>query len=488
MRRHYLLTLALLLPTVQAQSAPPLPDFADLPGYLSALNRSTDPEAKQIRQRIADGPTDLARERAAAQREGIATYLSQLQVPAPPDNQNAAPLYLKLDALRKQKSLHFPLYAQGLKGRYAYTPAQITAVQKEYDARKDVFTLLHQAADKPQCVFVSDPLTAPSGFYNYGGLREDAREINTESLLSAYRGDYSQAVTNQMRGFRIAAHAASEPKLFSYLVGSAMEAITLDGLQSILAKAGPNAALDSRVEQDILALPPLSLRHALSGEAAFGDWEFTQMYRAKPAEFAEVFSHGSPYLGKHFVSASARLTPTEQRQFNLLLDAAHADYLHQLTRLVTAADLPSTERSAVFGRMEAQASTNRTDPIRALSDLLNPVLAADSTAASVPGLPRIEQSATRITARRLVAAAGASVLAVKAQTGAFPAALPSQFTDPFTSKPLGYRSEGTNGFVVYSAGSDGTFDGGKPGAPWDSRQIVFRYPLTPVPIPVDMLK
>lgn len=156
-----------------------------------------------------------------------------------------------------------------------------------------------------------------------------------------------------------------------------------------------------------------------------------------------------------------------------------------MRQIIPAADDPAV-RDIVFRAVAARAKANTSDPIRAISDQLNPVVSADRVMGSSPTLGALEQQADRVTARRLVAAAGAAVLAAKAQTGAFPPVLPAQFTDPFTNKPLGYRLEGTHGFVVYSAGPDGTFDGGQIGET-SRAQIVFRYPLVPVPLPNSML-
>lgn len=491
MRPTYFLALALLLPPACAFAAPPKPNFANLPAYLQALNQSQDPEALAIKAQIAAGPADLARERAAAEQAGLPTRPIQLQQPLPPADQNAAPLYVQLDALRKQKPLHLPLYAQPLNGRYAYTPEQLAAAQSIVDARPDIFSLLHQAVDKPQCVFMQAGKT-PSDFPpEYTGLREDARELMTESLLLAYQRKYPQAVANQEHGLRLAAHAASGSNLLGFFVGSAIKAITLSGLQEILQKAGPDAALDSQVEGGLSDLPPLSLGHALSAEGIFGDWEFSRWRSASPAEFpaalAQAFPSDSPFLVAQPNAPKAKFTALEAAQFTNLLDAAEADYLHQLIRLSAAADAPCAERDAVFGQVEARASANHHNPIEALSDLLNPVIGSDAIMGSTPSLGRLTQQADRMTARRLVTAAGAAVLAEKARTGAFPAALPPTFTDPFTNKPLGYRLEGTDGFVVYSAGPTGTFDGGKP-SDNGYTNIVFRYPLVPVPIPADMLK
>ncbi|MGI4791747.1 MAG: hypothetical protein ACRYFS_23240 [Janthinobacterium lividum] len=485
------LALALLLPTACAQAAPPKPDFADLPEYLKALNSSTDPEAVAIHQRITDGPADLARERIAAEKEGLLTRADQLQQPLPPVDQNAAPLYVQLDALRKEKPLHFPMYAQGLNGRYAYTPEQIAVVQREYDARQDIFTLLHEATDKPQCVFVHTGTNVFYSFPEFAGLRESAREVATESILLAYQGKYAEAVANQKRGFHIADQAASEPLFMNFLTGSAIEAISMDGMQSILQKAGPNSALDKGMEADILARQAqsnvLTFRHSLTGEPAVDNTEFERLRQAKPADIAGQFHPGSPFLGTHMVSASARFTPGEQQQVGLLVDAAQAECLRQMREIVAATDLPSPERQEAFDRDEAQALANKSDPIAALSDQLNFLVTWEATNAAMHTENPIDLPINRLETRREVTAAGAAVLAAKAQTGAYPDTLPSQFSDPFTSKRLGYRREGTNGFVVYSAGPDGTFDGGKPGER-AGVQILFRYPLVPVPVPAEMLK
>ena len=77
--------------------------------------------------------------------------------------------------------------------------------------------------------------------------------------------------------------------------------------------------------------------------------------------------------------------------------------------------------------------------------------------------------------------AGATVLAYRASNqGRLPDSLPGAFTDPFTGKPLGYRKEpgakGT-GFVIYSVGADGKFDGGRPSSPvpGTNRALLFRF-------------
>ena len=60
-------------------------------------------------------------------------------------------------------------------------------------------------------------------------------------------------------------------------------------------------------------------------------------------------------------------------------------------------------------------------------------------------------------------------------------ALPAPFVDPYTSRPLLYRREGAGGFVVYSAGPDGKYDGGKPGDKAAPSNVRSRYPVVRTP-------
>ena len=188
-------------------------------------------QSAAVRQQIADGPANLAREEAAAQREGIPLTAQELQRPLPPPGENAAPLYVKLTKLLHDKPLGLPKYAEGMDAFHSYTPAQIAVVRQTLAARQDVMTLVHQAADKPHCVFVRDwnkgvELTFPE----LSPMREAARLLKTESYLLARDGHYAAAVANQARGFQVARHAASDHVLLAYLVGIANESLTLNGM------------------------------------------------------------------------------------------------------------------------------------------------------------------------------------------------------------------------------------------------------------------
>ncbi|MDQ2687932.1 MAG: hypothetical protein M3Y28_08715 [Armatimonadota bacterium] len=468
----------------------PHPDWAHLGAYENALRHSRNPKAIAIRNQINAGPADLARERAEAQREGIPVTIAQLTQPLPPAGENAATIYDRWNALRRSKPLRLPVYAAPMSGRYAYTPAQIAWVQNAFAARPDLFTLLHQATDKPQCVFTTgfkDPFTGLIESNN-ASLREAARELETESFLMAHAGRYSEAVTTQARGFRVARHAAATPTLIGYLVGNAIDAITLAGLSNILAMAGPNPAVDEQIRQTIAAPDSrVSMKKALAGEVAV-TLKTIDYCRAiqKPSDLVSLLGMGSGSAAPP--PSAGNYSPDERRFLNKMLDAAGAEDIRRMHPLIAAADQPPFARRAAFAPYKdvslensySNDQTKQVDPVRALLGALAPVWSD------------VNQSDTRLNAQEQVLMAAATVLSARARTGAFPARLPGVYTDPFNDKPLGYRREGKDGFVVYSVGPEGTFTGGKSGVELTTRNFresLFRYPRPALkPVPPDMLK
>ena len=483
--------LGLLLPGPPGRAAAPPPDFGNLPAYLRALKSSPDPAARAIRREIVDGPAALARERVACARAGVKTRLAQLnQVVLPAAN--AAPLYVQWDKLRKAKPITLPRFAGStwpMSARLAYTSAQDAEVRALFAARPDYTGLLDRATDRPRCVFVTDWMKYPQedNFKYMGALREGARTYNTRSYLLAKGGHFSDAVTMQARGFVVARHSAeSDPDDVGFLTAFAIDNITVYGMVGVLQMAGPNAAVDAQVQQAFAAAPRFSLGEALRGNGAIADGTFALLRRTSPARFAGAFYPALPTSGNP-ASANARFTPAEQQNVNALCDAAEARTLAQIRELIAATTLPRAARNVAFVRLFAEARETGDDPVRLLSAAVSPVVSlADISQISGKNLgDRIDA----VTARHAVLAAGAAVLAVRAQTGAFPATLPTVFSDPFTDKPLGYRPEGTDGFVVYSAGPYGDFDGGKLGEEAMRNQVVFRYPAPPpLPLPAYAVK
>jgi hypothetical protein len=130
-------------------------------------------------------------------------------------------------------------------------------------------------------------------------------------------------------------------------------------------------------------------------------------------------------------------------------------------------------RLPLYNELDVAPSRVWDDPTLLVSAILFPVIR-----------PTDEKGVT-VHARGEVVLAAAELLAYKARHGAFPQhmeqALPEPPPDPFTNCPLRYRREG-DGFVVYSVGPKGDFDGRWPDGEKPKDQAFFRYPAPPLPL------
>ncbi|MBI3910371.1 MAG: hypothetical protein HY320_05490 [Armatimonadetes bacterium] len=455
-----------------AQKPPP----AGLPGFLRQLGRFSSAEAKTIARQIENGPRDLKRELAACRRAGIPGSWRQLRTSPPPAAQNAAPLYQRLTQLLKERPLDQKAYSltYSIGTRYALTEEEIGTVRRLLAERRDVMDLVHQAAARPRCDFQRDWSKGWSVIFpNYSSLRLTALLLRAESYLLAKDGRYREAVANQVRGFRIAEHAASDPILMGYLTGLECRAVTRSGLEEILYLAGPNAEVAESVRRAILAHPSrFDLRRALAGDVALALAPSTVdlLRREGPKALAELAGPPAAGSGSNSLPALRDLSPGEKRIWLQLVDACEADYLRRMRLFIINLGKPAAKRAALAKRLYPVCEKPPHNPVHSLSILLVPVLERTI----LPG--------DRTRARERVLIAAGSLLAYKARHGTFPArlaqALPRPPTDPFSGQPLQYRREG-KGFVVYSVGPEGKFNGGQPGAWPVGDQTFFRYPAPP---------
>jgi hypothetical protein len=341
--------------------------------FLHHYGNFSPAEATEIVGQMERGPHDLAVQLAAARREGILLKVTALQPALPAPERNAAPIYTRLMHLLKVKPLDPATdKVRGSLGvRVTHSPEEVAAVRRVLSERKDMMQLVHEAANKPACIFRRDWTRGILMVYPENAtMREAARLLSAESYFLAQAGRYREAIANQARIFRVAQHPTSDPIAISQLVGMACDSIALAGFENILCVAGPNPEAAEAVRATVAARRPrFRLRRTLEGE----------------------------------IAAPGLVTGG----------------------LITRAVQARAQEEAII--------------------------------------------------------AGAALLAYKGRRGAFPdrledaAATPMR--DPFSIGPLKYRREGA-GFVVYSVGPDGNFDGGKPGAPRDRHQAYFRYPTT----------
>jgi len=159
----------------------------------------------------------------------------------------------------------------------------------------------------------------------------------------------------------------------------------------------------------------------------------------------------------------------EEQAWNAVIDAVGVTLLHRMQKLISVADRSFSEAAAVQHEIltEVKQGKRLED---CMSAMLYPIY-ADSAAKQAGIQARMEVTRT-----------AAAILLWKAKHGAFPRTLQEALSavpaDPFDGKPLKYRREG-QGFVVYSVGTTGKFDGDTPDKKPASSDAVFRYPLPP---------
>jgi hypothetical protein len=459
-------------------TAPNADTSPDMLLFLSRYGKFSPAEAKEIARQMERGPHDLAVQLAAARREGILLKVSSLQPALPSPERNAAPIYSRLMHLLKMKPLDPATdRVRGSLGvRVTHSAEEVAAVRRMLTERKDVMHLVHESANKLECVFRRDWTRGVLILYpENASMREAARLLSAESYFLAEQGRYRDAVANEALIFRVAQHPTSDPIAISQLVGMACDSIALAGFENILSVAGPNLAAAEAVRTTVAAhRPRFRLRRALEGEIATYSTGMNGLRRGSPAKDEAhrqlLVLYGS---GKNAVPPDIlqKYPPLGNPLVNQLLDANQAYYLSLMRPLVAASERPYVVDGPFLKRLQALTDTETRNP-------------AEQLAAPELILGGMITHAVQARAQEEAIIAGAALLAYKGRHGTYPDRLEdaasTPMRDPFSTRPLKYRREG-DGIVVYSVGPDGNFDGGMPGAPRDRHQAYFRYPTMPQP-------
>lgn len=445
-------------------------DWNDVPGSLKRLETSKDPGIVRQREEVQKGPEDLKKERALARAAGLPLTTEEWPVKPIPPADDATPFYNKAFALEEEKGLimsegAWELLEAARKGR-RLSAAEITTLRQESNRRRAVLDLLRQGAARP-AIALPAPEAAESGINILrpevmGRQRTVATALRDEAGILALEGRYAEAARTQALGYNVARQIYRQPVLIAYAVGAAIEAITDAGLETVLQRAGPDEAA-ARAVLDALKKAPEGpfLPAAFRGEAWFATDYSVSIRKEGPGTYAIVF------LDRDKPARARRLTKGEQALLSDLQDAMDADWLRRLRGLVVAAEKPWPQSEAEMQRLVPEASGT-----------INPITAWSALA--IQSMVPMPASEARRVARHRVVRAAALVLSHRARTGAWPQRLDEAApppVDPFSGKPMGYRREG-DGFVVWSVGKEGTFDGGKPGAAREGA-IAFRYPAGP---------
>jgi len=420
-----------------------------------------------------DSIGSYAQELAATRRAGLPTTPADMKRAPIPRSENAAPLYVKLAAMLKARpeSNEEDDRITAIKRTAHPTAEQMARARAVLNARRKELALIREIAARPLCRFDRDWSLGPAmQFSELSSMRAAARLLAGESTLLLREGRPLDAIRDMASGFTIASHANQDNMVIGYLVGVAVDAITVRTLGNFLGDAGFEPGVASAVQSAIQnSRHPLSLVDAMRTETLM-QIGAAKLVRGKGmAELRQLTTGDEPrpaLSGKRH-----QITPSEHRLVEETLDRSGAYLLHKQREIVSAIALPYPAAKAIFERIDREVEAIR-DPHLLLVPAVLPVFA------------RLPFTYARYQAKAAVVTVAAAVLDWKTKHGAYPDNLGQAMnpapTDPFDLKPLRYRQQ-ADGFVVYSVGETGEFDGNARDQRQYNMESVFRYPAPPFP-------
>jgi len=305
----------------------------------------------------------------------------------------------------------------------------------------------------PELQWGQDPLTIT--YPELGGCRRAARLITTESIVIARQGNPVGAVRNMSDVMHCADRANDDVGMMGYLVSCACYQHAVDGLQDILRISHGAPAVCEAVRTVI--------------RTDYHDRRLSDVLRADCAgNIAQIrfWSQGGPKafsaLSNGVIDPKALSRPD---LYKAIVDMNGARVIRDSLANIHAADQPYP--IAHRRLLELQ---NRFDNYNGIDVTFARVMLPE---------PSITINVTtRIRAATAITGAACAIFLYKSKHNAYPLTLAdatSTAIDPFDGKLLGYRRT-AKGFVVYSVGPTGKYDGGD----FDKKkqhEEVFRYSI-----------
>ncbi len=419
--------------------------------------------------RTGSGTPSLTEELRLMKQAGLPTSPRELQSPLPPESRNAAPLYRQLTELLKSKPLsEADKIANQSAWRRPLTAEQARQMRQALAHRTDITDLVHRAVGRPECVFDRKwEQGASMMFPEFATMRMTTRWLSAESALQLYDGKPMDALRTQALGFRVSEHVSHDPILIAYLVALATDSITLAGIERIEFAAGDRPGVAEAVLRVLNTdLKPRSLAHGLRGEFVLPVVEIAKTRKGKAEDYEKELER--EMKAGDLSNDTPKLSAEDKLHFDRFIDRGEAAMLHHMRLLIAVADRPYGEARRELQKAEADLNAHRPDAAYVMLRVVAPVYGQSLEKAG-------KESAMVATDR-----AAASLFVWHATHGTFPERLDQAMkqvpVDPFDGKPIRYKREGA-GFIVYSVGPTGKFDGGSATVKPASMETVVRYPL-----------
>ena len=409
----------------------------------------------------------LAEELKQMKQAGLPTRLEDLQATLPPTDTNAAPIYRRLVALLNEKPpTGKDKLATDFTSGKPLTSLQAEQLRRAFVHRADIGRLIHAAVIRPQCVFDRQWSQGPAMMFpEFAKLRVATRWLSAESALELYDGKPEAAIRTMALGFVIARHAAQDPMLIAYLVAIAIDSITLKGLDRVLYQSGERPGVARAVQRAIVdGWKPHNLAYGLRGEVVLPLVTVESFRKSGPEQYGSFGLRDEKDAG---IGPLPALSADDRAHWGQFVDRSETAMLHMVHQLVEKADRPYNEADPYFKSVVAEVAKHKDDAAYTMARIIAPTYA------------QLIETRARADAHAATTRAAAMVLDWRSTHTAFPdhliGVLPDVPIDPFSGSPVRYKREG-KGFVVYSVGATGKFDGGDPAVKPDAKESLTRYP------------
>ncbi|MEO7715026.1 MAG: hypothetical protein ABIY70_02385 [Capsulimonas sp.] len=421
-----------------------------------------------------------------AQADGITFDTSNFNVPSPPPSEDAGLIYEHIDAELKahpfSKDEKDALWAA--RRRRLPTPAEVARLRSFVLGRASLLKLIHQAVALKQCSFHTKwGRRHPYADDFQSGIVIDKlpNVLTAESIVLAEDGDWEAAVRNQCSGFRIADHLLTTRGASAHIRCTSTVRTILTGIRILTRLGAQKPSVLTAVQSSLSApLPTPRLSRTLQDEITFNDihLEMLRIVVLRSKNPDDIFI-------KNELMDWSPMRPFARnpRHWNSFMDANIAVLIHHLREDSKAADGPYPEVKAKFLMSRAELRRYSSPDYFLVKELTSDDI-DDMPSIGDEDIGLLKSSANNDAEARVIQTA-AVLLLWKLNHGAFPEKLSTLGPvpmDPFTSAPLRYRREGA-GFVVYSVGEDGTFDGGSPGVRPKPYAPHFRFPTPAYELP-----
>jgi hypothetical protein len=389
---------------------------------------------------VAGGAGTGAAARAAqAKRASAAGFLlTAAELNTPPPSDNAAPHWAEFVKALGERPLgdavQERILAPGAAGN-SDTLREITGLLAE---RADLAGPLNQAASRAGCAFPRDwsrtGLTLPEP----PALRVGALLLRGQAYTLAAERRHPEAAALLDRAFTVAAHAGSDPGPAGYRAGLAAWMVAAGGVETLLRQYGTEPAVPGLYAALLLRRePPADWAAAARAEPALREAALRSGRVGRAAAAADTFAH------------------------------AEAEWLRELQAVVALAGRPLPEQLAAVRRRESDLSLPARPDGR---DVL--------TRRYLPDVLALPPATCAALARHRLLLNATALLTYRNARGSFPNSLegarPPRPEDPYTGQVLRYRRE-SGGFLLFSRGPTGLFDGGVETRPVPAGESVFRY-------------